>query len=108
VEPSGEPAGARFAGFRQRHPLLHSALAALGFVRARRALTRVGGRFRAWRHRRRRPAMEMHALATEEVARIVTAGGGRILQAPTTHWPRGIVSCQYWVVKDRDELCCRE
>lgn len=95
--PAREPA---FAGFRQRHPVAHRALAALGIVPAYRSFARLTTRFRVWRQRARRPVMEMYGLPIDEVSGLVAEGSGRLLETETQPWPHGIVSCRYWVVKD--------
>ena len=96
--PAAPRAGA-FAGFAQDHPLAHGLLRRLGVVPAYRRLARLAADVRARRHRGARPEMEMYGLDTAEVARLIAAGGGRLLKTETAQWPRGIVSCQYWVVK---------
>jgi SAM-dependent methyltransferase len=107
VAADGPRAGRRpslFAGFRARHPRLHVALRGLGLVAFYRSSS---ARARRWwtewqRWRRPRLVMEMHAVPSGEVAEIVAAGGGRILDTATERWPNGIVSARYWVVKAGD------
>jgi SAM-dependent methyltransferase len=90
-----------FAGFRERRPRLHAALRRLGIVPLYRASMARIRRLRAWwrRWRHPRPVMEMHAVPSREVERIIAAGGGRLLETDTERWPDGILSARYWVVK---------
>jgi len=99
--PAASGAGA-FAGFAARHPTAHGLLRRLGVVPAYRRLARAAAAFRAARRSRRRPVMEMYGLAGDEVRRLIAEGGGRLLAVESEPWPRGSLSCQYWVAKPVD------